>query len=124
MSILCSGFGSDVSKNLVVYFKKVDSRFNKIPKAISQKLLFVILILGISTGISILPTPLLAQFADVRQHLKSLPTSRVNFAPGTVGTTITNATDHVYLLRAHSEQKFSLKANRPLAEIFLNKQEC
>ena len=54
---------------------------------------------------------MLAQFADVRQHLKSLPTSRVNFASGTVGTTIANATDRVYILKAHSGQKISLKAN-------------
>ncbi len=85
--------------------------FNKIPKEIPKKLLFSILILGIPTAIYILPTPLLAQFADVRQHLNSLPTSRVNFAPGTVGTTIVNATNHIYILKAHSGQRLSLKVN-------------
>lgn len=85
--------------------------FNKISKKIPKQLLSSILVLGIPTAIYILPTPLLAQFADVRQHLKSLPTSRVNFAPGTVGTTIVNAADHIYILGARSGQTLSLKAN-------------
>ena len=86
--------------------------FNKISKHIPKKLFYSILFLGIPTTIYIcLPTPVLAQFADVRQHLKSLPTSRANFAPGTVGTTIVNATDHIYILGAQSGQTLNLKAN-------------
>lgn len=84
---------------------------HKTLKKIPSQLLSAILILGIPTGIYILPNPVLSQFADVRKHLQSLPTSRVKFAPGTVGTTIANATDRVYLLRARSGQKLSLKAN-------------
>lgn len=59
----------------------------------------------------LLPYPGKAQFADVRQKLNTLPTSRVVFAPGASSTTIENAIDKIYILRARAGQRLTLKAN-------------
>lgn len=59
----------------------------------------------------LLPYPSLAQFADVRQHLNTLPSSRVTFAQGKNSTTIEDIVDKIYILRARAGQIFSLKIN-------------
>ena len=64
-----------------------------------------------SAGSLLLPYPSQAQFADVRQQLNKLPTSRVVFAPGTSSTTIENAVNKIYILRATARQRLTLKVN-------------
>lgn len=71
--------------------------------------------LAIAAAISVLPLllpyPSQAQFADVRQKLNAIPTSRVVFAPETSSATIENAVNRIYILRAKAGQLLSLKAN-------------
>ncbi|GFE70075.1 hypothetical protein [Chroococcus sp. FPU101] len=55
--------------------------------------------------------PLLAQFDDIRQHLNSLPTKRVEFKKETTGTTIHNAESTIYILGAKAGQTLTLKYN-------------
>jgi len=62
-------------------------------------------------GAYLLPAPSWAQFDDVRQHLHSLPHSRVYFGKGKTGTTIQNATNTIYILGAKAGQKLTLKLN-------------
>lgn len=67
--------------------------------------------LVLTAGPWLSPYPSLAQFADVRQQLSTLPTSRVAFTSGTSSATIENAVDEIYILRARAGQILSLKAN-------------
>ncbi|MGH1397268.1 MAG: hypothetical protein ACRAVC_25020 [Trichormus sp.] len=72
-----------------------------------------LLICSVSTllftaGTYILPAPSMAQFANVRQHLNSLNTSRVVFAKGRSSTTIQNADNNIYILRARAGQTLTL----------------
>lgn len=57
----------------------------------------------------IAPRPTLAQFADVRQHLNQIPTSRIVFARNTSSTKIENANNHIYILRAKAGQTITIK---------------
>lgn len=59
----------------------------------------------------ILPSSSIAQWDDIRQELKSLPTKRVRFAPRTSSTTIQNFEDTIYILRANAGQTLTLKIN-------------
>ncbi|HEY9710238.1 MAG TPA: hypothetical protein V6D48_18665 [Oculatellaceae cyanobacterium] len=59
----------------------------------------------------LLPYPSQAQFADVRQQLNKLPTSRVVFARGASSTTIENTVNKIYILRATARQRLTLKVN-------------
>lgn len=65
----------------------------------------------LTTAPWLISAPSLAQFANVKQHLQSLPSSRVVFKPGTTSTTIENSTDHIYILKAKARQTLNLKAN-------------
>jgi hypothetical protein len=53
----------------------------------------------------------MAQFADVRQELKSLPTTRVVFPKGRTGTSIQGADNRIYILRARKGQRLTVKVN-------------
>lgn len=64
-----------------------------------------------TAGAYLLSAPSLAQFDDVRQHLNSLPTQRVQFKKGTTGTTIQNAESTIYILGAKAGQTLTLKLN-------------
>ncbi len=75
------------------------------------KLKPLVLASAISVLPLLLPYPSQAQFADVRQKLNAIPTSRVVFAPGTSSATIENADNHIYMLRAKAGQLLFLKAN-------------
>ena len=64
-----------------------------------------------TAGVYVLSAPSMAQFANVRQHLNSLTTSRVVFARGKSSTTIQNAETNIYILRAKAGQTLTLKVN-------------
>ncbi|MEH1780659.1 MAG: hypothetical protein V7K67_26730 [Nostoc sp.] len=64
-----------------------------------------------TAGAYVLPVPSMAQFANVKQHLNSLTTTRVAFARGKSSTTIENAENNIYILRAKARQTLTLKVN-------------
>ncbi|MDF5737264.1 MULTISPECIES: hypothetical protein [unclassified Nostoc] len=64
-----------------------------------------------TAGADVLPLPSMAQFANVKQHLNSLTTTRVVFARGKSSTTIENAENNIYILRAKAGQTLTLKVN-------------
>jgi hypothetical protein len=67
---------------------------------------------GTMTGTVLLTiAPSMAQFANVKQQLNSLPSSRIQFAKGASSANIQNAENHIYLLRARAGQKLTLKTN-------------
>jgi hypothetical protein len=67
---------------------------------------------GTMTGTVLLTiAPSMAQFANVKQQLNSLPSSRIQFAKGASSANIQNAENHIYLLRAKAGQKLTLKIN-------------
>jgi len=68
--------------------------------------------LVLATGTVFLSAPpSMAQFSDVRQELKSLPTSRVVFPKGKTGTSIKGADNRIYILRARKGQTLTVKVN-------------
>jgi hypothetical protein len=64
------------------------------------------LILGL--GMSIIPTPSMAQVANIKPQLKSLPTSRIVFARGKTSASVGNGVNHIYILKAKAGQKLTL----------------
>ena len=67
------------------------------------------LILGL--GMSIIPTPLMAQVANIKPQLKSLPTSHIVFAKGKTSASVNNAENHIYILKAKAGQKLTLRGD-------------
>lgn len=62
-------------------------------------------------AIAITATPSQAQFANVKQELKSLPNQRISFAPGKSSKKIEGFENTIYLLRARKGQTLTLKIN-------------
>jgi hypothetical protein len=72
----------------------------------------LVLASGTMTGTVLLTiAPSMGQFANVKQQLNSLPSSRIQFAKGASSANIQNAENHIYLLRARAGQKLTLKTN-------------
>ena len=67
------------------------------------------LILGL--GMSIIPTPSMAQVTNIKPQLKSLPTSRIVFAKGKTSASVGNAVNHIYILKAKAGQKLTLRGD-------------
>jgi hypothetical protein len=67
------------------------------------------LILGL--GMSVIPSPSLAQVENIKPQLKSLPTSRVVFAKGKTSASISGLENRIYILKAKSGQKLTLRGD-------------
>ena len=67
------------------------------------------LILGL--GMSIIPSPSLAQVENIKPQLKSLPTSRIVFAKGKTSASISGVENRIYILKAKAGQKLTLRGD-------------
>lgn len=67
------------------------------------------LILGL--GMSIMPSPSLAQVENIKPQLKSLPTSRIVFAKGKTSASINGAANRIFVLKAKAGQKLTLRGD-------------
>lgn len=65
----------------------------------------------ISGGVLTNTAPSQAQLANVKQHLQSLPTTRIVFARGKTSKEIQGADDRIYILRANKGQRLTLNIN-------------